>query len=76
MRTRRVSGTALRATREDRELTGPELAEQVGVDSSLIYKIEVGDRQPSAKVFGRICRALGADKADLLEDPEEVVPSA
>lgn len=60
-----MSGQKLREVREDRELTGVELAGQVGVDSSLIYKIEKNERQPSAKLFGRLCRALGVEKKDL-----------
>lgn len=70
MLSRKVSGAALRELREDQEITGIELAERVGVDSSLIYKIESGSRQPSAKLFGRICRTLGVDK-DTLLDPIE-----
>lgn len=61
-----MSGQRLREVREEREITGVELAERLGVHSSLIYKIETGARQPSARLFGQICRHLDLEKADLL----------
>jgi transcriptional regulator with XRE-family HTH domain len=69
--TRKVSGRLLRELREDQEITGVDLAQRVGVDSSAIYKIEAGERQPSAKLFGRICRALGIEKDALLLSDDE-----
>jgi len=58
--------------REDRELTGTQLAglvsEELGrvVHPATIWKIETGDRQPSAKLFGAICRSLKVKKSELL----------
>lgn len=57
--------------REERELTGDVLADLVSakvgrrVDPSTIYKIEKGSRQPSARLFGAICRVLHCEKDEL-----------
>lgn len=63
-----MSGPKFREVREDRGLTGVELARRLGVDSSLIYKLDAGTRQPSPPLFQAICRELNlADKEELLE---------
>lgn len=64
--------------REERELTGDVLADLVSakvgrrVDPSTIYKIEKGSRQPSARLFGAICRVLHCEKDELTMAAPEV----
>jgi transcriptional regulator with XRE-family HTH domain len=73
MQSREVDGGRLRAKREERELTVVQLAALVSIERdgrpvnpSTIHKLESGARQPSAALFGAICRALRCAKADLL----------
>ena len=73
MRSVTVSGDALKAAREDAELTQQGLADRVGCTKWCISKIEAGARQPSGALYGRICRALGVDKQTLLEQPRREV---
>lgn len=73
MRSVTVSGSALRAARENAELTQQDLADKVGCTKWFISKLEVGSRQPSASTFGDICRALGVSKSSLLEAPVQEV---
>jgi transcriptional regulator with XRE-family HTH domain len=76
MQSAKVNGDRLRAIREDRELTTTQLAALLSTElgrrvyQSTITKLEKGRRQPSAKMFGAICRALRCSKAELLEGHE------
>lgn len=68
----KVDGVALREIREECELTTTELAALLSKDlgrtvhQSTVSKIENGQRQPSAKTFGALCRVLEADRDELL----------
>jgi hypothetical protein len=68
----------LRAELNRRELTVKEFVPLVAsergqkIHPSTIEKILVGDRQPSQKLYGAICRALGFDWDDLLLKDEPV----
>lgn len=79
MRSGTVNAPRLIEICEDRELTATQLAalvsEQLGrrVDPGTIYKIMRGVRQPSAQMFGAICRALKCRKNDLLIRTEVTV---
>lgn len=74
MQSAQIDGPRLRRLREDRELTGDVLADLVSarlgrrVDPSTIYKIEKGSRQPSARLFGAICRVLQCEKSELITE--------
>ena len=55
-----------------RELRGwstYELAARSGVAQSTIFRIEIGERHPSAKTLARIARALGLDELEALLEP-------
>ncbi|MEU4224385.1 helix-turn-helix transcriptional regulator [Nonomuraea sp. NPDC026600] len=72
MRSAVIDGDKLREFREDRELSGTVLAALLAQDlgrpvhSSTIYRLESGKRQPSAKLFGAICRILRCEKTELI----------
>jgi hypothetical protein len=69
----------LRAELNRRELTVKEFVPLVAAERgqtihpSTIEKILVGDRQPSQKLYGAICRALGCNWDDLLLKNDEPV---
>jgi transcriptional regulator with XRE-family HTH domain len=73
MRSAVIDGTRLREIRDERELSGPVLAsllaQELGhrVHSGTIYKIENGHRQPSAKLFGALCRVLRCERSELIQ---------
>lgn len=72
MRTATVNGYELRRRREDNELTLNDLAALCAVElgktvhKSTLARIERGQRQPSSRLFGTICRALNCAKSDLI----------
>lgn len=72
MRSAVIDGHKLRSFREDRELSGMVLAallaQELGrpVHASTIYRLESGKRQPSAKLFGALCRVLRCQKSELI----------
>lgn len=72
MKSARVDGAQLRAIREAQARTLTELAADVelhyprGVDISMLSMIENGKRQPSAKLFVALCKALETSREDLL----------
>lgn len=47
-------------------MTLAQVASLTGSHITMISKIERGERQPSGRLFGRICRALGVEKSVLL----------
>lgn len=70
----------VRACREARRLTQPELAARIGVSFQQVYKYERGLNRISAGRLAAIARALDVAVADLLAShdagggAEEVVP--
>lgn len=68
----KVDAIRLREIREERELTGSQVAallsKELGrpVHETTVYKIEQGTRQPGARFFGAMCRVLRAERAELL----------
>lgn len=76
MRSREFNGERLRELREKRKLTLKELAaivsEEFGVPvtDSTVSKWELGDRSPTPKRFGALCRALRVHEEALLHDRE------
>lgn len=71
MLTQTMSGEALRKAREQRGLSGRDLAARLGVRDDTVYRYERGDRQPSARTFIRICAVLEINSDDLLLDTEK-----
>ncbi len=71
MRSGTVNAPRLIAICENRELTVTQLAQLVSkqlgrrVDPATIYRIQRGARQPSARMFGAICRSLECEKEEL-----------
>lgn len=74
----RADGTKIRRERERRELTIADLVTRLAEDEGIerhpdyIRNIELGHKQPSAKLLGGIARVLGVDKGVLLgpENPK------
>lgn len=63
-------GQALRALRKDKGLTEVELAKQVGITQTSVWRYEAGKRLPPPDLLERMADALGASKRlkrDLLE---------
>lgn len=58
---------SLRAVRTVHGLSQRKLAALIGVDGSLINKIELGQRRLTPKIEKRIIKALGIDERRLLE---------
>lgn len=71
MRSGTINPTRLIAIREERELSVEQLAALVShelnrrVNPTTLYKIQQGKRQPSAAMFGAICRSLRCAKDEL-----------
>lgn len=57
-----------------RGMQGQHLAEAVGVSKTSISYYLSGQRRPSAPVFLRICKALGADPEELSGSAEAHAP--
>lgn len=76
MRSREFNGQRCRELREQQQLTLKELAARVSeefgvpITESIVSKWERGDRSPSPKRFGPLCRALGVDEEALLRGRE------
>jgi len=58
----------LKELREKKLLTQQQLAEMVGVDRTLISKIESGAAQPSVTTAKKIATVLGFDWTKFFED--------
>jgi len=73
-RTVEVNGFTIRELRQ--RLSNPdmlEFAERVGIERSYLTKLELGQRQPSHKVFNALCDALGVhDRRVLMAQPYQV----
>ena len=65
MDARRRVGLNLQNLRRERGLTQEELAHRANVHQTYLSGVEVGKRNPSIMVLGRIADALGADIEDL-----------
>lgn len=55
-------GQALRALRKDNGLTEVELAQQVGITQTSIWRYETDKRLPRAELLEKVAEALGASK--------------
>ena len=59
----------LRAARELRGWSTYTLAEKAGVSQSTVFRIETGERKPSAYTLVKIANALGLDELEELLVP-------
>jgi transcriptional regulator with XRE-family HTH domain len=63
--------------RLEKGLSQSELARQMGITRTYLYRIEKGEAtRPSANVLQRLAQVLDTSVADLLEQPESVEPAA
>lgn len=65
---RQVIGNVFRRLRRERGITLRELAELALVSVPYLSEIERGRKEPSSEILAAICRALGLDLADLLDE--------
>lgn len=63
----------LRDVRLERGLTQVELAERLGVDQSLVSKVERRERRVDAAELRRVCEALGIPLTEFVERFERAV---
>ena len=66
----RAFGAAVRARREELDLSQEELGFRSELDRTYISGIERGVRNPTLKIIGRIAKALGIRPSRLLLDSE------
>lgn len=75
-----VLGTRIREARKERGLTQERLAEQVGLSTRHIAKVEKGDVNPSLEVLSTLVKTLGisidsvfnSDSAEMTEEIQEI----
>jgi len=65
---RQVIGNVFRRIRLERGITLRELAELAQVSVPYLSEIERGRKEPSSEILAAICRALGLDLTDLLDE--------
>ena len=61
-------GAQVRAMREEAKLTQREVAEKIGIDASLLGKIERSERQPTKEQIKQVARYFNLDEKDLLKE--------
>lgn len=61
-------GEHLRTLREDAELTLKFVSEQIGIDTSLLAKIERNERQPTKQIIREVSLYFQVDEKVLLND--------
>lgn len=61
-------GEKLRKIRQERNLTQPDLAEQLGIEQSWLSKLENEKSLPSSDLLDRICQIFGLTLEQLLAD--------
>lgn len=66
----------LKLKRVEKNLTQQQLAEKIGVDRTLVSKIECGAASPSVGVAKRIASALGFDWTLFYEDDTDADPQS
>ena len=66
-------GHRVRTLRKTAKLTMKELADQVGVSSTTIHRIETGQQSPSVALLSLIAQNLGHPITSFLDDPSPEV---
>jgi DNA-binding LytR/AlgR family response regulator len=61
-------GERLRTLRNERGMTARELADEIGVSYTTIYRWENGDRIPDGFNMGKLMNALGVRMKDIISD--------
>jgi transcriptional regulator with XRE-family HTH domain len=61
-------GEQVRILREDAQLPLREVAEKIGIDTSLLGKIERSERQPTKEQIKQIAKYFKVDEKDLLKE--------
>ena len=61
-------GEHLRYLRESQSLTLKNVAEQIGIDTSLLAKIERNERQPTKQIIKEIAIFFNCNEQDLLDN--------
>jgi transcriptional regulator with XRE-family HTH domain len=67
-------GRAIRATRDEQQVSQEELGFRSGVHRNYIGGIERAERQPSVTALARLAEALGVALSDLLALAERLAP--
>lgn len=68
-------GSAIRALRKKRRLTIEALASAAGVHTTYLSGIELGRRNPTWKVVGKLANALGVEISELSRRAEQLPPN-
>jgi HTH-type transcriptional regulator, competence development regulator len=58
-------GEHIRNLRENQSLTLKNVAEQIGIDTSLLAKIERNERQPTKLIISQVAEYFNVDKKEL-----------
>lgn len=67
----KVIGKVICTTRESQNISQGYLGELIGIDSTYISRIELGDIMPSVFTFSRIASGLGISAGELLNKIEK-----
>lgn len=68
VRDAKAIGERLRTLRKERGLTARELADEIGVSYTTIYRWENGDRIPDGFNMGKLLNVLGVRMKDIISD--------
>lgn len=68
VRDAKAIGERLRTLRKERGLTARELADEIGVSYTTIYRWENGDRIPDGFNMGKLMNVLGVRMKDIISD--------
>lgn len=58
----------VRTLREDAQLSLREVAEKIGIDTSLLGKIERSERQPTKEQIKQVAKYFNLDEKDMLKE--------
>jgi transcriptional regulator with XRE-family HTH domain len=61
-------GSQVREMREEAKLSLREVAEKIGIDTSLLGKIERSERQPTKEQIKQVAKYFKLDEKDLLKE--------
>lgn len=64
----------LKELRKESKLTQEQLAGYLGVDQTLITKLENGSRTPNVSIIENICNLFGCSERYLLGESDEYIP--
>lgn len=64
----------LKQLRKESKITQEQLASYLGVDQSMITKLENGTRSMNVTLIEKICNLFGCSDAYLMEESDEYIP--